>query len=72
MGFQDQSGLYISILVLLAIAGFFCIAGGLSAVIWTDFAQTILMVIGVLYLMARCKTLKFAKTFKKVKLIFVF
>ena len=52
---EDESGLYLSILVLLAIAGFFCIAGGLSAVIWTDFAQTILMVIGVLLLMGLCK-----------------
>ena len=55
MGFAGDSGLYLSILVLLAIAGFFCIAGGLSAVIWTDFVQTILMVIGVLILMVLSK-----------------
>ena len=57
MGFAGDSGLYLSILVLLAIAGFFCIAGGLSAVIWTDFVQTILMVIGVLILMVLSKYL---------------
>ena len=52
---SGQEGLYLSILVLLAIAGFFCIVGGLQAVIWTDFVQTILMVIGVLILMGLCK-----------------
>ena len=30
MGFSGDTGLYTSILLLLAIAGFFCIAGGLS------------------------------------------
>jgi hypothetical protein len=34
MGFAGPSGLYLSILVLLVLAGFFCIAGGLTAVIW--------------------------------------
>ena len=29
----------------------FCPGGGLSAVIWTDFVQTILMIIGALWLM---------------------
>ena len=53
---SGQEGLYLSILVLLAIAGFFCIVGGLQAVIWTDFVQTILMVIGVLILMGLCKS----------------
>ena len=52
---SGQEGLYLSILVLLAIAGFFCIVGGLQAVIWTDFVQTILMVIGVLILMGLCE-----------------
>lgn len=51
MGFAGTEGLYLSILVLLGIAAFFCIAGGLSAVIWTDFVQTILMVIGALTIM---------------------
>ena len=40
-----------SILVLLVIAAIFTIGGGLSAVIWTDFVQTILMVIGAFILM---------------------
>ncbi|GFU52894.1 hypothetical protein NPIL_363712 [Nephila pilipes] len=38
--------LYGSVFCLLAIAALFTIAGGLSAVIWTDFAQTVLMLIG--------------------------
>ncbi|XP_076333210.1 sodium/glucose cotransporter 4-like isoform X3 [Tachypleus tridentatus] len=52
--FIEQSlnwDLYVSVCVLLAVAAIFTIAGGLSAVIWTDFVQTILMVIGSLVLM---------------------
>ena len=30
MGFSGDTGLYVSILILLAIAGFFCISGGLT------------------------------------------
>ncbi|KAB7498383.1 Sodium/glucose cotransporter 4 [Armadillidium nasatum] len=44
--------LYISILILLGIAAVFTIVGGLTAVIWTDFVQTVLMVIGAFILMA--------------------
>jgi len=63
IGLEGEEGLYISILVLLAFAGFFCIAGGLQAVIYTDFVQTILMVIGVLILMALCEYfLQFSKS----------
>ncbi|RXG64240.1 Sodium/proline symporter [Armadillidium vulgare] len=36
--------LYVSILILLGIAALFTITGGLTAVIWTDFIQTILMI----------------------------
>ncbi|XP_047494953.1 sodium/glucose cotransporter 5-like isoform X3 [Penaeus chinensis] len=43
--------LYLSILILLAIAALFTITGGLTAVIWTDFVQTILMIIGAFILM---------------------
>ncbi|CAL4083011.1 unnamed protein product [Meganyctiphanes norvegica] len=43
--------LYISILILLGIAAAFTIGGGLTAVIWTDFVQTILMIIGAFILM---------------------
>ncbi|KAB7498069.1 Sodium/myo-inositol cotransporter 2, partial [Armadillidium nasatum] len=43
--------LYISIFILLAVAAIFTITGGLTAVLWTDFIQTILMIIGSLILM---------------------
>lgn len=43
--------LYLSILFLLAIAALFTIAGGLTAVVWTDFVQTILMIFGAFILM---------------------
>ncbi|XP_068233055.1 sodium/glucose cotransporter 4-like [Palaemon carinicauda] len=43
--------LYISIVILLAIAAIFTIAGGLAAVVWTDLVQIILMVIGAFILM---------------------
>ena len=56
MGLEGETGLYTSILILLAIAAVFTIGGGLSAVIWTDFVQTILMVIGSLALMVRSLT----------------
>merc|ERR1719435_208157 len=49
-GFEGDGPIYISILILLAIACLFTIAGGLTAVIWTDFIQTILMIIGALVL----------------------
>ncbi len=39
-------------LVLLAIACVFTVAGGLTAVIWTDFVQTVLMIAGALGLAA--------------------
>ena len=35
MGLEGETGLYTSILILLAIAAIFTIGGGLSAVIWT-------------------------------------
>lgn len=43
--------LYISILILLAIASVFTICGGLTAVMWTDLVQTVLMVFGGVILM---------------------
>jgi len=49
-GFEGDEAIYISILILLAIACLFTVAGGLSAVIWTDFIQTILMLIGAIVL----------------------
>ncbi|XP_064612119.1 sodium/glucose cotransporter 4-like [Liolophura sinensis] len=52
--FINQSlnlNLYVSVIILLIIAALFTIAGGLTAVIWTDFAQTIIMIIGAFILM---------------------
>ncbi|KAF5404288.1 Sodium/nucleoside cotransporter [Paragonimus heterotremus] len=52
--FIDQAikiNLYPAIIILLIISGLFTILGGLTAVIWTDFIQTILMLIGACYLM---------------------
>lgn len=43
--------LYLAVILLLAISALFTIAGGLTAVIWTDFVQTIIMIIGALILM---------------------
>ncbi|CAH1801772.1 unnamed protein product [Owenia fusiformis] len=45
--------MYITVIVLLVIAALFTISGGLTAVIWTDFAQTIIMIIGALVLMVQ-------------------
>ncbi|MCL4139052.1 UNVERIFIED_CONTAM: hypothetical protein GTU68_016566 [Idotea baltica] len=50
-GKTTDEWLYISVVILLAIAAVFTIVGGLTAVIWTDFVQTILMIIGSLILM---------------------
>ncbi|KAF6035499.1 SLC5A9 [Bugula neritina] len=46
-----------SVTALLILATVFTIAGGLSAVIWTDFVQVIIMIIGALILM----TISFTK-----------
>ncbi|XP_053375170.1 sodium/glucose cotransporter 4-like [Mercenaria mercenaria] len=43
--------LYLAVVILLAVSALFTIAGGLTAVIWTDFAQVIIMVIGAFILM---------------------
>jgi Na+/proline symporter len=51
MGLEGDAGIYISILILLGIAALFTITGGLTAVIWTDFVQTIIMLIGSFILM---------------------
>jgi len=49
---EGEYAIYIAILILLGIACLFTVAGGLSAVIWTDFVQTILMIIGAFILTA--------------------
>ena len=52
---DGDAGFYGSVIILLALAALFTIAGGLTAVIWTDFVQAILMVIGSLVLTGLCK-----------------
>jgi len=51
IGLEGDAGLYLSIMVLLAIAALFTITGGLTAVIWTDTIQTVIMLIGAFILM---------------------
>ena len=43
--------LYVAIGILLLLSALFTIGGGASAVIWTDFIQTVFMVLGALTLM---------------------
>ncbi|CAF0903357.1 unnamed protein product [Adineta steineri] len=43
--------MYVSVIALVALAALFTIGGGLSAVIWTDFIQTIIMIIAACILM---------------------
>ncbi|KAK3595789.1 hypothetical protein CHS0354_025425 [Potamilus streckersoni] len=43
--------LYIAVIILLAVSALFTITGGLTAVIWTDFIQVIIMLIGAFILM---------------------
>ena len=52
---KGNAAIYIAILILLAIACIFTVAGGLTAVIWTDFVQTILMIAGALIVCIQCK-----------------
>ena len=47
---EGEYAIYIAILILLGIACLFTVAGGLSAVIWTDFVQTVLMIVGAFIL----------------------
>ncbi|XP_005090987.2 sodium/glucose cotransporter 4 [Aplysia californica] len=52
--FIEQSlnwDIYSAITLLLSVAAVFTIAGGLTAVIWTDFIQTIIMLVGAFVLM---------------------
>ncbi|KAB7502088.1 Sodium/myo-inositol cotransporter 2, partial [Armadillidium nasatum] len=42
---------YFGILIVLGVAAIFTITGGLTAVIWTDFLQTLLMIVGAFTLM---------------------
>uniref|UniRef100_A0A0X3PN86 Sodium/glucose cotransporter 1 n=1 Tax=Schistocephalus solidus TaxID=70667 RepID=A0A0X3PN86_SCHSO len=45
--------MYPAVIILLVISALFTIMGGLTAVIWTDFAQTVIMIAGAIYLMIR-------------------
>ncbi|XP_018025305.2 sodium/glucose cotransporter 5 [Hyalella azteca] len=51
IGRNSQEWFYLSVLILLAISALFTITGGLTAVIWTDFVQVVLMVVGAFVLM---------------------
>lgn len=44
--------IYLSVILLVLLAALFTIGGGLTAVIWTDFIQTIIMIIGAFTLMS--------------------
>ncbi|XP_043194289.1 sodium/glucose cotransporter 4-like [Amphibalanus amphitrite] len=50
MQWEGDLGLYLAIIVLLLIAAMFTIFGGLTAVIWTDAVQTVLMIAGSMIL----------------------
>ncbi|KAK3595791.1 hypothetical protein CHS0354_025428 [Potamilus streckersoni] len=43
--------LYIAVIILLAVSALFTITGGLTAVIWTDFIQVVIMILGAFILM---------------------
>lgn len=45
--------IYPSAIILLVISALFTIMGGLTAVIWTDFAQVVIMLIGAMFLCIR-------------------
>ena len=47
--------MYIAMMILLAITSVFTIIGGLSAVIWTDLVQCILIIIGAIIVTATGK-----------------
>ncbi|KAL7064250.1 hypothetical protein AAHC03_04972 [Spirometra sp. Aus1] len=48
-----QISIYPAVIMLLIMSALFTIMGGLTAVIWTDFAQTVIMITGAIYLMIR-------------------
>ena len=55
MQWDGDVGLYLAIIVLLLIAAVFTIFGGLTAVIWTDAVQTVLMIAGSFILCIMCE-----------------
>ncbi|XP_041348144.1 sodium/glucose cotransporter 4-like [Gigantopelta aegis] len=48
---MPELNLYVAVIILLIIAALFTIGGGLTAVIWTDFIQTVIMIGGAFVLM---------------------
>ncbi|KAH9283445.1 Sodium/glucose cotransporter 1 [Echinococcus granulosus] len=48
-----EISIYPAAIILLVVAALFTIMGGLTAVIWTDFAQVLIMIAGALYLSIR-------------------
>ncbi|XP_037782043.1 sodium/glucose cotransporter 5-like [Penaeus monodon] len=63
---SSEEWLYISILILLGIAALFTVAGGLTAVVWTDLVQTVLMVLGALVLMVKAWNISMAPVLSAV------
>lgn len=47
--------LYFAMILLLAITALYTVTGGLAAVIYTDTAQTFVMIIGAFVMMIMCK-----------------
>ena len=45
-GDSSSTSLYLSVAFLLAVAGTFTVTGGVTTVIWTDFVQAILIIVG--------------------------
>ena len=60
MKWEGDLGLYVAIIILLLIAALFTIFGGLTAVIWTDAVQTVLMIAGSLVLCIMCERARVA------------
>ena len=52
---NPKASMYIAMMILLAITSVFTIIGGLSAVIWTDLVQCILIIIGAIIVTATGK-----------------
>ena len=55
MQWDGDVGMYLAIIVLLLVAAVFTIFGGLTAVIWTDAVQVVLMTAGSIVLSVMCE-----------------
>ena len=47
--------MYVAIIALLAVTALYTVTGGLAAVIYTDTAQTVVLLVGGLIMMGFCK-----------------